>query len=148
VTRRERPDDPVQALQSLYLYNDREVSQLIDGNGGWIADLQRVERFADLPAQIRRTRSRLTELETSGGEPQRLRALRDELGKLEAVEGLSVMDRDALVEELYLRTVSRLPAVDEMQLAREVLESSESVSAGMRQLLWVLLNTKEFILNH
>jgi hypothetical protein len=53
-----------------------------------------------------------------------------------------------LAEELYLRTVSRLPTSEERSLVLDYLDEAESVSAGMRQLLWVMLNTKEFILNH
>jgi hypothetical protein len=53
-----------------------------------------------------------------------------------------------LVEELYLRTVSRLPTRQECDAALQFLDSAQSVSSGMRQLLWVMLNTKEFILNH
>jgi hypothetical protein len=61
---------------------------------------------------------------------------------------VNVSDRGALADELYLRTVSRLPTSEERGAAVEYLSSADSVSAGMRQLLWVMLNTKEFILNH
>jgi hypothetical protein len=141
----ERSNDPT-LLQSLFLYNDGEIHKMING-GGWINDLTRVERTDDLPALIADTRKRLAQQERDG-EKDRAAKTRTELTKLEAVQSLTVSDREALIEELYLRTVSRMPRSDESQRAIETLASAESVSSGMRQLLWVMLNTKEFILNH
>jgi hypothetical protein len=141
----ERSNDPT-LLQSLYLYNDGEIHKRIDA-GGWISDLGRVERYDDLPRQIDRTRQRLEQLSQAGDE-KRAAAVALELRKLEAVRGVNISDRDGLVEELYLRTVSRMPNAQERQAALEFLAGADSVSSGMRELLWVMLNTKEFILNH
>jgi hypothetical protein len=141
----ERSNDPT-LLQSLFLYNDGEIHKIINA-GGWINDLTRVERFPDFAAQIRITRERLARLEKNGDD-KRAVAMRAELAKMEAVKHVNVSDRGALADELYLRTVSRLPTSEERGAAVEYLSSADSVSAGMRQLLWVMLNTKEFILNH
>ena len=51
-----------------------------------------------------------------------------------------------LVRQAWLRTVSRPPSADESQRAIEHLESAESPVDGLRDLLWALLNTKEFLL--
>lgn len=141
----ERSNDPT-LLQSLFLYNDGEVQKMIN-TGGWIADLARVERYSDLPKQIDITRVRLEKFEQSGDE-KRAAATRTELAKLEAVKTVNISDRSAMVDELYLRTVSRMPNHDECDRALEYLDGAASVAAGMRELLWVMLNTKEFILNH
>ena len=142
----ERSGDPT-LLQTLFLYNDRQMHEMIDSRG-WISDLQRVERYGDLPAQIARARKRLEQLEEDGNNEKRAAAAREELANLESVRTMSISDRGALVDELYLRTVSRMPSVEERDAALEVLSAAESVSSGMRQLLWVMLNTKDFILNH
>lgn len=55
-------------------------------------------------------------------------------------------DLQQLVREAWLRTVSRLPTATESTRAVSHLQSTESVVDGMRDLLWALLNTKEFIL--
>jgi len=141
----ERSDDPT-LLQSLFLFNDGEMHKLINA-GGWIADLQRVERYPDIEEQISRTRARLKQQEQHQ-EEKRAAATRTELAKLQAASLANISDRGALVEELYLRTVSRMPGGDERAAALELLHGADSVSSGMRQLLWVMLNTKEFILNH
>jgi hypothetical protein len=52
------------------------------------------------------------------------------------------------VETLFLATVSRLP--DESQRARfvEYVEAAEDHRAALGDVLWALLNSPEFILNH
>jgi hypothetical protein len=52
-----------------------------------------------------------------------------------------------LVREAYLRTVGRLPNDEEQGVAKQYLAESDSTVSGMRDLLWALLNTKEFIVN-
>lgn len=56
--------------------------------------------------------------------------------------------RDALVREAYLRTLSRPPTTGELARSTEWIEAAPSVSAGVRELLWALLNTKEFLVKH
>lgn len=52
------------------------------------------------------------------------------------------------IREIYLRTVSRPPTDEEAQRAYHYLEDSSSNITGLRDLLWAMLNTKEFIVNH
>ena len=52
-----------------------------------------------------------------------------------------------LVREAWLRTLSRPPTAEESSRAVRHVESAESMVDGMRDLLWTLLNTKEFILS-
>jgi hypothetical protein len=54
---------------------------------------------------------------------------------------------DALVEELYLATVSRPPRPEEITRARQWMAKS-SPKEGAADLLWVLLNSREFLFNH
>ncbi len=55
---------------------------------------------------------------------------------------------DQLVREIYLRTVSRPPSVEETGVARGDILASASPVDGARELLWTLLNTREFLVNH
>ncbi|MEM1069790.1 MAG: DUF1549 and DUF1553 domain-containing protein [Planctomycetota bacterium] len=55
---------------------------------------------------------------------------------------------DDLVEEAYLRTLSRYPDSEENQIAVEFIEESESIADGVQSLMWALVNTKEFIITH
>ncbi|HTN77180.1 MAG TPA: hypothetical protein VL096_18095, partial [Pirellulaceae bacterium] len=53
-----------------------------------------------------------------------------------------------LIRQAYLRTLSRTPSDDEIAKGQAYLAESASVTNGLRDLLWALLNTKEFIVNH
>ncbi len=55
---------------------------------------------------------------------------------------------EQLVEQAYLRTLTRRPTDEEMSDSLAYIEESESVTVGLRDVLWALLNTKEFIVNH
>ena len=57
------------------------------------------------------------------------------------------IDTDRIIRDAWLRTVSRLPSAAEQQRAKSHLSESGSVAEGVRDLLWALLNTKEFVLN-
>lgn len=58
------------------------------------------------------------------------------------------VDRDQLVRLAWLRTLSRHPTDAEVARARKHLESVADTAEGIRDLLWALVNTKEFLLNH
>lgn len=53
-----------------------------------------------------------------------------------------------LVEQAYLRTLSRPPSESELHDALAYVSQAESVHEGVRDVLWALLNTKEFVINH
>jgi hypothetical protein len=53
-----------------------------------------------------------------------------------------------LINEAWLRSVNRPPSQAEIDRAKEHLASAKSTEEGMTDLLWALMNTKEFILNH
>ena len=57
------------------------------------------------------------------------------------------IDRSQLVRTAWLRTVNRPPTDEEIERAEQHLAKVDSLSEGMRDLLWALINTKEFILN-
>ncbi|MCA9179058.1 MAG: DUF1549 domain-containing protein [Planctomycetales bacterium] len=52
-----------------------------------------------------------------------------------------------LVRAAWLRALSRPPTDDELQRGVRHLRQAPELGAGMRDLLWALINTKEFILN-
>ncbi len=53
-----------------------------------------------------------------------------------------------IVDELFLHTFSRPPTPEELQDARKLIEESEDKKATVEDLLWVLLNSKEFLFCH
>jgi hypothetical protein len=58
------------------------------------------------------------------------------------------MTDDGIVEELFLATLSRPPDEDERRAALEQVGAAASRAAGFADIMWALINTREFILNH
>ena len=57
-------------------------------------------------------------------------------------------DVSEVINKAWLRTVNRLPRAEEISRAKKHLASVPSTEEGVTDLLWALINTKEFILNH
>ena len=55
---------------------------------------------------------------------------------------------DELIRTAYTRTLSRPPSESELVDCRRHLQDAQNVVDGLRDLLWALLNTQEFITNH
>lgn len=63
-------------------------------------------------------------------------------GRIESTE------LDHMISEVFLRTVSRPPTATELQQARADITAAPDPIHGVRDLLWVLFNTREFSVNH
>jgi hypothetical protein len=55
---------------------------------------------------------------------------------------------EQVVEELYLATVSRVPNQDEIDRGLRFLREAPTPRDGLHDVLWVLLNSREFLFNH
>ncbi|MDA1012939.1 MAG: DUF1549 domain-containing protein [Planctomycetota bacterium] len=90
---------------------------------------------------------------------KRVKALRAQLQKVapaaapqnkaagEKVEVAEARIQD-FVKQTYLRALSRYPSVDELSRSQQYIQQADDTVDGVRDLLWALLNTKEFIVNH
>ena len=68
-------------------------------------------------------------------------------GRVGALAGSDRCDAEA-VEELFLAALSRPPAEDEARSALDHLRTSPDRASGLADVLWALINTREFVLNH
>lgn len=66
----------------------------------------------------------------------------------EATKPRTPFDPDAAIRQIFLRTVSRTPTEAEFTQARADLAAAKSPVEGLRDLLWAMLNTREFMVNH
>lgn len=57
-------------------------------------------------------------------------------------------NNDQLIDELYLSTLSRYPTPDEKHRALAHVAKTTDRKAGFEDLLWSLLNLREFVFNH
>jgi hypothetical protein len=53
-----------------------------------------------------------------------------------------------ILDSAYLRTLVRQPTDREIDRSIAYLKESPTAKDGLRDILWALLNTKEFALNH
>jgi hypothetical protein len=59
-----------------------------------------------------------------------------------------IVDIRKAIDDAYLRTLSRKPTESEAETAQEFVAESKDQLDGLRGVMWALLNTKEFIVNH
>lgn len=70
------------------------------------------------------------------------------IGKFFAVPEKDRRPLKDLIEELYLGSLSRLPSSDELNTATKYLDGESDKRQAVEDLLWTLLNSKEFMFNH
>jgi hypothetical protein len=68
-------------------------------------------------------------------------------GRVRALAGSDLCNAEA-VEELFLAALSRFPSDDEARAALDHLRASPDRASGLADVLWALINTREFVLNH
>ena len=161
-----RSDEP-NLLQSIYMQNDNELYASIDRGDGWVAEATRGKSAAkaagNVPApdlegvSIAELERRLKAAREMNQEPRirrleaRIAYVRD--NKLDSAPAaktapIDPADRDKLVALAYLRTLGRRPTEAEARDSAEHLAGAGEGARGLRDLMWALLNTKEFATNH
>ncbi|MEO2022282.1 MAG: DUF1549 domain-containing protein [Pirellulaceae bacterium] len=173
----DRTED-VSLLQTVYLQNDQQLlDQLTDRNDSWLAQIQReykIGKPAPVNARkaprrpdnydqlVRSRKAKIKQLRAAGKDETAVkleRQLRSYVkrfaGNKEPVKQTSPERQlpaaevaSKIVQGAYLRTLSRYPTEQELARSVKYLGESVDVAQGAKDLLWVLLNTKEFILNH
>jgi hypothetical protein len=152
-------------LQTVYLQNDQAVlSALSGGRETWIGQIAKQAPEADRNGnRIRNANRELAQLRVldkakkDGGEDQ-VKRIEERIAEIEKLAadtkdaaenpGSLTVDNATLIRNAYLRTLSRNPTGDEINRCEEFLASASTPAEGARGLLWTLINTKEFIVNH
>lgn len=166
----ERSNEP-SLLQTIFLRNDQTVLSLLDRNDGWLRQMTSPNKkdLEQLRVGREKTERQLAKLEErrkkfeADGKPKEAEAaakdierVKERLAKVEQqlkdeeaaqAHSLASAPPEKLIRDAYLRTLGRLPNDEEQGVARQYLAESDSTVSGMRDLLWALLNTKEFIVN-
>jgi hypothetical protein len=55
---------------------------------------------------------------------------------------------EAVIERLYIRSLTRKPTPDEMAQLTEIVKKAENPQVGLEDAFWAILNAREFIFNH
>ena len=124
----ERTTDPT-LMQTIFMRNDPELLGRLEaarnGQSAWIAELRQTFR------------------------PQRSAKIKNsEKTPTTPSPELTGERLDETIAEVFLRTVSRPPTESEMTLARGDIVTTHDTVTGVRDLLWAMLNTREFMVNH
>lgn len=71
------------------------------------------------------------------------------VGLAQGPAGDVALNNTQVIEQAYLRTLSRLPDDSETRIAMSFMDDAKGDTInGARGLLWALINTKEFVVNH
>jgi hypothetical protein len=155
----ERPNGPRRgpALKAQIEFLQARIEKLKENNNPRALAAAK-ERLAALKKQYRAmngdTDAEESDDATAGAEkPEKKKAeANDNPAEKPAAEAQPVVrdtkQYDSYITQAYLRTVSRYPSDEELQRTREHLASADNPVDGLRDVLWALLNTKEFIVNH
>lgn len=95
------------------------------------------KKIARLQGQLKSLRRKVASLNATDAQPGG-----------DNTESKSSIDVTSAVEDAWLRTLSRRPNESELQTAVEFVSEAKSQLDGLRDVMWALLNTKEFIVNH
>jgi hypothetical protein len=170
----ERTGDPT-LLQTIYTRNDPALLNLLDSakrdGAGWIEELRRrsspelsVEKLQALLVKYEQERAKFLE-KRARREAEQLPAEKDRQkydaqlkeydqriartkSELAESRARQPVDFDRAIEDVFLRTVSRLPNAAEMKQAQADVAAAPTPIDGIRELLWAMLNTREFMVNH
>ena len=162
-------------LQTVFLQNDNQVLAADRRRQGlvdradlassyrpqaayrWQASAQQIAsigsaKLASMKVRIERAAKRRRDKEqverhanAAGGAQQKAAGLKSDAP---SQAGADRRTHPTLVKQAYLRTLSRYPTADEMDRCTEYLAHASSPLDGAKGLLWTLINTKEFIVNH
>jgi hypothetical protein len=116
-------------LQTVFLRNDRDMLAQVSRKGGWVDSIATPHE-----AETKRTTRR------AGKEKPQPDKRADAIPP--------PPDIAAIVRTAYLRTLSRPPTPSEAARAQTYFAETSSFREALNDLLWALLNTKEFALNH
>jgi len=80
-------------------------------------------------------------------DPALLQKFSDKNGRAAKLAKTKLSNQE-LVDELFLTTLARLPKADEKEDAIKHLQDAKNRQEAITDVLWALVNTREFILNH
>ena len=162
--------DETSLIQTVYMQNDRDIHLMLTRKDSWLnrmaqqntANIQAVNAEKSLKALNDRISK--MEIQKANFQPAKNKkqiqnlskqiknlnkTKRDWEEKLATAQKLTgELDIQQVVEEAYLRTLSRFPTEEELARCKQHISEEKDLVQGVTGVLWALVNTKEFIVNH
>jgi hypothetical protein len=160
LTAMERNSGWLKQLEATWKAANKTVAAKPEAANAKGGDKQREERknlIAMIEKRIERQKEKgnTAEVEQMQAKLKELKGAKEEAAKPEVaakptvpVDPMAGIDQDALIREAYLRTLSRHPIPQEVDRAKQHFADSKTPISAVRDLMWALVNTKEFIVNH
>ena len=157
-------------IQTVYMQNDRDIHLMLTQKDSWLnrmaqqntAQIQAASTQKSLDTlneRIAKMELTKTDLKQADNKKQlqslskkikslekTKRSLEAKLASIQKPEG--ELNVQQVVEEAYLRTLSRFPTPEELDRCMQHIQEEEDLVKGVTGVLWALVNTKEFIVNH
>ena len=159
----ERTTDPT-LLQTLFTRNDPELLNALEQakGGAFIEEIRKATSTkgvtakrkgdeAQLEPLIGKLEAKLKKNPASKELETELKQAKERLAKQQpqpATSKTPIANADDYIAQVFLRTVSRPPTATEFEKARADIAAANSPAEGVRELLWAMLNTREFMVNH
>ncbi|MGI9497702.1 MAG: DUF1549 and DUF1553 domain-containing protein [Mariniblastus sp.] len=157
-------------IQTVYMQNDRDIHLMLTQKDSWLnqmaqqntANIQAVtaKKWLDsLNDRIAKMELKKASFKQSENKKQiqnlskQIKTLAKTKRSWEAKLATAQKSKGELnvqqvVEEAYLRTLSRFPTEEELDRCKQHIQEDEDLVKGVTGVLWALVNTKEFIVNH
>ncbi|MFT5301291.1 MAG: hypothetical protein ACI814_002094 [Mariniblastus sp.] len=157
-------------IQTVYMQNDRDIHTMLTHKNSWVNQMalkhETDPALASYQSQITSQQKRIQAAEKSrlkfakSKNTKQLKRIDKQItgmkkklapiqAKLEAaLANKTKMDINEVVTEAYLRTLSRFPSEQELERCKAYIQNDDDLINGVTGVLWALVNTKEFIVNH
>jgi hypothetical protein len=157
-------------IQTVYMQNDRDIHLMLTQKDSWLNRMaqQHTAKNQAVTAQksLDSLNDRISKMELKKAsfkqsenkkQIQNLSKQIKTLAKTKRSWGAKLADAQKakgdlnvqqVVEEAYLRTLSRFPTEEELERCKQHIQEDEDLVRGVTGVLWALVNTKEFIVNH
>ena len=112
--------------------------------------VSRLKKQPDKKKELQQAQKRLRNMNTQLKKTQQAaNRIKNSPARLQSFEKPIPTDKtEEIITKTYLRSLSRFPTESEKESARKYLNESQDKVAGVYDLIWAVLNTKEFMLNH
>lgn len=157
-------------IQTVYMQNDRDIHLMLTSKNSWLTQLSKKHQSTPVAAKekasLRTYRKRLASMQktlqkyVASGNDKQIQKQQTQIDKMQkkikpivdkiaAAESKKVeMDTEEVITEAYLRTLSRMPSAEEIARCESHILGDKDLIKGVAGVMWALVNTKEFIVNH
>ncbi|WP_425615888.1 DUF1553 domain-containing protein [Anatilimnocola sp. NA78] len=133
--------DNLTTVQAPYLPRNTFVASVLETYG-------RPQRNAAVQCDCERDSApSIFQVLTLANHPRVWEKIKDPKGRVAAVLA-SQGNNEQKIEALFLATLSRLPTAEERIACGQFITAAESPAAGLQNVLWSLINTREFLVQH